>query len=140
MKRIFYLLLAVATSCSTGEDVAPTVPVVDVDESEIMNWSLLKTGTIQGIGHTASGTASIYNNDGQLIVLLDPYSSQNGPDLKVYLSKDADASEYIRLGNLKSTMGRQSYTIPGSPDLNDYKYVHVWCERYTVVFARAELK
>lgn len=139
MKKIFYLLLVSFLSCSS-EEVAPTVPVVDVDDSEVQTWTLLKAGTIQGIGHTASGTASVYDNDGQLIVLLDPYSSQNGPDLKVYLSKDAEASEYIRLGNLKSTMGRQSYAIPGMPDLASYNYVHVWCERYTVVFARAELK
>lgn len=141
MKKIIYLLLVASiVSCSSEEDLAPTVPVVDVDEGQVMNWTLIKTGTIRGIGHTASGTASVYNDKGQLVVLLNPYSSQNGPDLKVYLSKDADASEYIRLGNLKSTMGSQSYTVPGTPDLNEYNYVHVWCERYTVVFARAELK
>lgn len=141
MKKIIYLLLVASiVSCSSEEDLAPTVPVVDVDEGQVMNWTLIKTGTIRGIGHTASGTASVYNDKGQLVVLLNPYSSQNGPDLKVYLSKDADASEYIRLGNLKSTMGSQSYTVLGTPDLNEYNYVHVWCERYTVVFARAELK
>jgi hypothetical protein len=72
-------------------------------------------------------------------VVLDPYSSQNGPDLKIYLSKDPGASDYIRLGNLKSTMGKQSYGVPSGTDVDKYNYVHVWCEKYTVVFARAEV-
>jgi Electron transfer DM13 len=94
---------------------------------------------IEGIGHTASGTATVYESNGMFTVVLDPYSSQNGPDLKVYLSKDAEASDYIRLGNLKSVNGKQSYAVSGNPDLSQYHYVHVWCEKFTVVFARAGL-
>jgi len=93
-----------------------------------------------GVNHTASGTASLYEQDERYIILLDPYSSQSGPDLKVYFSKDAGATEYIRVGNLKSTMGKQSYEVPGSPDIDEFHYIHVWCEKYTVVFARAEIR
>jgi hypothetical protein len=72
--------------------------------------------------------------------LLDPFSSQNGPDLRVYLSKDANASSYISMGKLKSTTGKQSYEVPGNPDVADYKYIMIWCEQFTVVFGRAELQ
>jgi hypothetical protein len=37
-------------------------------------------------------------------------------------------------------MGKQAYGIPKDTDLAAYHYVHVWREKYTVVFARAELK
>ena len=92
-----------------------------------------------GVNHTASGTASLYKANASCYVVLDPYSSENGPDLKVYLSKDETASEFIRLGQLKSVSGKQSYLIPSSVDTAPYQYVHVWCEKYSVEFARAEL-
>lgn len=120
------------------EAVTPT-EVVD-DNFDTSTATLLKKGTLEGINHTASGVASIYILNDSSTVVLDPYMSESGPDLKIYLSKDLDAGEYIRLGNLKSTMGKQTYSIPKGTDLAAYHYVHVWCEKYTVVFARAELK
>jgi hypothetical protein len=93
-----------------------------------------------GVGHTVSGTAAIYSSAGKKVILLDPFSSQNGPDLRVYLSKDANASSYISMGKLKSTTGKQSYEVPGNPDVADYKYIMIWCEQFTVVFGRAELQ
>jgi hypothetical protein len=83
-------------------------------------------GDIVGVGHTAMGVASIYLKDGAYTVLLEPFSSQNGPDLKVYLSKDAGATEYIRLGNLKSTMGKQSYPVPSGTVIDTFDYVLIW--------------
>jgi hypothetical protein len=122
------------------EDTTPTQPITP-DVFDSTNAELLKNGELSGQkGHTASGVASIYELDGQFYVVLDPYTSESGPDLKVYLSKDAEASDYIRLGNLQSTTGKQAYSVPGSPDITLYHYVHVWCERYTVEFARAEVK
>jgi hypothetical protein len=71
--------------------------------------------------------------------VFDPFESQNGPDLKVYLSKTENASEYINAGKLMSTMGRQTYPVPGMPNLSQYPYVHIWCEAFSVEFARAPL-
>lgn len=130
-------MLVTLIACETDEN-ASAVPVND--DYDITNAMLVRQGRIEGINHTASGTASIYELNGALTVVLDPYSSQNGPDLKIYLSKDSEANEYVRLGNLKSTMGKQSYGIPSAVDINEYHFVHVWCEKYTVVFARAEVK
>jgi hypothetical protein len=105
-----------------------------------MNATLLKTGMLTGINHTVSGTASIYVDQAKRLLVLDPFMSQNGPDLKVYLSKDAGAKEYLRLGALKSTMGKQAYEIPSGYDLKNYQFVHIWCEKFSVEFARAEIK
>jgi hypothetical protein len=87
-----------------------------------------------------SGTAAIYDSNGKKILLLDPFSTDNGPDLKVYLSKTENASSYIKLDKLKSTMGKQSYTIPDGTNLSEYNYVHIWCEQFSVDFGHAELK
>ncbi len=72
--------------------------------------------------------------------MLDPFMSQNGPDLKVYLSTDQNAAQYINLGPLKSTTGKQSYDVTGMPDLDQYKFVLVWCQEFSVLFGKAEMK
>lgn len=137
MKKIAFAFLFMLACCQP-EETSPSLPIDD--DFDTSTSTLVKQGTLQGINHTASGVASIYQTAGTATVVLDPYSSQNGPDLKIYLSKDEGASEYIRLGNLKSTSGKQSYTIPQGTILSQYPFVHIWCEKYTVVFARAELK
>lgn len=137
MKKYWFWMFFALAGCQP-EAVTPTA-VVD-DDFDTSAAMLIKKGTLEGINHTASGTASIYTMNGNSAVVLDPYMSQSGPDLKIYLSKDVDAGEYIRLGNLKSTVGKQVYAIPKNTDLAAYGFVHVWCEKYTVVFARAELK
>lgn len=140
MKTIlFYCMLMLSVACQTEEEAVPVNPPAKdtIDPSKAV---LLKQGTIMGVGHTASGKVSLYEQNGGKIVFLDPFSSQSGPDLKVYLSKDIGASNYIKLGVLKSTMGSQSYAVPLEINANDYHYVHIWCERYSVEFARAEIK
>lgn len=135
---LFFCMLTLVVACQPEEAVPVNPPAKDtIDPGKAV---LLKQGTIVGINHTASGKASLYEQDGSKIVFLDPFSSQNGPDLKVYLSKDAGASDYIKLGVLKSTMGSQSYTVPVEINANDYHFVHIWCERFSVEFARAEIK
>jgi hypothetical protein len=135
---IFSAVVLLLISCQP-EDAIPETPVTNdmFDKSKAV---LLKQGMLEGIGHTVMGTTSVYEFNGKYVVLLDPYESQNGPDLKVYLSKDEGATEYIRLGQLKSVTGSQSYDVPGNPNIEDYAYVHIWCEKYSVVFGRASVK
>lgn len=138
MKRMLLIFIASLLSCEVDENTPTTPPPTNFDDTSA---TLIKQGTFTGIGgHTASGKASIYESDGQRVVVLDPYSSQNGPDLKVYLSRNVGATSYINLGQLKSTMGKQTYAIPNAVNVNEYKYVHIWCEAYSVEFARAMLQ
>ena len=142
MKQLFiaYLFL-VLFSCNKKEDATPatlTAPINDTFNPSTA--ALIKSGTLVGVGHTVSGTAALFDSTGKKFVLLDPFSSQNGPDLKVYLSKDQNASSYISLGKLKSTSGKQSYEVPGNPVVTDYNYVLIWCEQFSVVFGSAKLQ
>lgn len=138
MKKLFFFFIVAALSSCKEDDATPTAPIDDNFNPSAA--TLLKSGSLAGIGHTVSGTVALYDTGNEKIILLDPFSSQNGPDLKVYLSKDQNASSYISLGILKSTTGKQSYVIPGNPDVTDYNYVMIWCEQFSVVFGRAEIK
>ncbi|HRG79088.1 MAG TPA: DM13 domain-containing protein [Cyclobacteriaceae bacterium] len=137
MKKLVIVICLCSVACEI-EEATPTVPVNDTFDPTMAQQ--VSMGMIMGINHTVSGTATIYLLDGKHTLLLDPFSSQNGPDLKVYLSKDVGATNYLRLGALQSTMGKQSYSIPSGISLSDYPYVHVWCEQFSVEFARAEMK
>lgn len=131
------LMLIISFSCSP-EDASPTVPVTS-ESFDVASATLVKQGDLKGVNHNASGVASLYDYNEKKFIVLDPYTSDNGPDLKIYLSKDEGAHEYLRLGNLKSITGAQFYEVPVQIDMNDYHYVHVWCEKYSVVFGRAEI-
>jgi Electron transfer DM13 len=139
MNKLFLLfVILISFSCNEDENNTPTAPIDDKFDPE--QATLVKLGTLTGVGHSVSGTAKIYDDAGKKVVTLDPFSSQNGPDLKVYLSTDANASQYINLGPLKSTTGKQSYEVTGMPDLEQYKFILVWCEQFSVLFGKAELQ
>ena len=139
MRRISMFLIVVALLSCEEENNTSDKPINDTFDSTMA--TLLKEGTLAGIGHTVSGTVKVYDDsDGNKFVVLDPFMSQNGPDLKVYLSKSENASQYISLGPLKSITGKQSYAVPGNPDITSYTHVHIWCEQFSVVFGRAAIQ
>lgn len=139
-KLVSILTILISISCSEEDNNTPTAPVNDQFDSMEMQVNLSKQGNLSGVGHTVSGTVKVYNDGGKNVIVLDPFSTQNGPDLKIYLSTDQNASEYINLGALKSTSGKQSYQVPGMLDIDRYKFVLVWCQEFSVLFGKAELQ
>lgn len=87
-----------------------------------------------------SGEAKIYLINNKYQLKLENFRTDNGPDLKVYLSKKDRPSEFISFGAIKSTNGNQVYEITGTPDFTIYRYVLIHCERYNHLYGRAELK
>ena len=50
-----------------------------------------------------------------------------------------DDGAYLDLGVLKANKGDQNYAIPAAAELGDYSSVSIWCARFAVSFAAAEL-
>jgi hypothetical protein len=139
MKALILILFVVVASCAP-QNTTPTMPVAKPTALDTTKAQLLKKGMFVGLDGPTSGTASVYDQAGSTYVLLDPFESHSGPDLKVYISKDINAKDYIRLGNLQATSGRQVYSVPSGTTIADFNYVHIWCQQYSVDFARAEVK
>ena len=112
----------------------------------------LATGQLISHEHASSGTVRILElADGSRILRLEGLDTSDGPDLKVWLS-DApvlegvagwhvfDDGAYVDLGALKANKGDQNYEIPAAAVLGDYTSVSIWCARFAVSFAAAELK
>ena len=141
MKNVMWVFTIIAlVSCNETDDNTPVNPIDDDFDPMGMQVTLVRMGTLMGVGHSVEGSVNVYSDAGQLVLVLDPFMSQNGPDLKVYLSKDEKASEYLNLGPLKSTTGKQSYDVTGMPNLDQYKFAMIWCQEFSVLFGIAELK
>jgi hypothetical protein len=109
------------------------------DVFDVNTATRLYSGTLQSNAHPVSGTAGIYRAGTQLKLYLQNFSTDNGPDVRIYLAKDISANNFIDLGLIKSTNGNQLYDFSDPGDLVNYKYVLVWCKQFSVLFGHAPL-
>lgn len=118
------------------------------DGATTMSDALTLIGTFRSLDHTTSGTATLAQADGgHHYVRLEDFSTENGPDLFVYLSAAPAAAEgrdfaedFIDLGPLKGNMGNQNYVVPDGTDLEKYRNLVIWCRRFTSPFGAALLE
>ena len=109
--------------------------------------AVIRVGTFRSIGHQTSGTVRVGPTaDGRQVVYLEGLATDNGPDVRVFLSPhppEGDDSIYgtdeLELGPLKGNIGDQTYEVPAGVDLGRYRSVVLWCERFSVGFGVAGL-
>ena len=135
------------------EDVVTAPPSTRSEASESApdadSWPagniLLARGRFESLAHDTAGVAqAIEVRGGQRFLTLTRFETDNGPDLRVYLSS-ADAGQSSRgddfedLGALKGNVGDQQYEIPRGVDLDRLTKVVVWCRAFSVGFGAATL-
>jgi hypothetical protein len=119
------------TTTTTSAAPEPTGPVA------------IGSGGFYGIDHSASGTATVYEQEGSHVLRFeDDTDIQNGPDLFVWvLESDAydggDPGDFIDLGKIKGNVGGQNYELPAEFDPDVHQFVLIWCKRFSVPFAAA---
>lgn len=102
-------------------------------------------GSFVSHAHGTTGTVRVLTTEGgATVVRFQDLATDNGPDLKVYLSTNpADSAEIgsgaLSLGDLKGNRGNQNYEVPAGTDLASFRSVVIWCERFTVAFGAAPL-
>ena len=132
-------------------EVVSTEPMPEsVDTAVAANTVVtLVEGMFVDRSHPGTGTAKVLNDGSeQRFLRFDPFETDNGPDLFVYLTR-ADAAadagafgvegDFVNLGRLKGNVGEQNYEIPVDVDLADFGTVVVWCDRFSVAFTAADL-
>jgi len=140
MKYILMVLIASATffvSC-----VKENTPEIVLDNTVDTTVAMPQNNGnfMNGPYGSVSGMATVYNQDGKLVLALENMNISNGPQLHVYLSKEVQPVNFIDLGPLQSTLGNQLYNITGSPDLAQYKYALIHCKKYNHLFGSAKLQ
>jgi hypothetical protein len=102
----------------------------------------LRTGSFESYAHETKGKATILKSAGSLVLRLSEFSTSNGPDVHILLSKTNDPQNIagsIDLGSIKGNQGDQNYTLPAGTDPDQYNSVTVWCKRFDVSFGGASL-
>lgn len=132
-----------AADDATDADAGPVEPATSAPAEPVA----LATGAFTSRDHPTSGTATVYElADGARVLRFEDLVTDNGPDLKVYLSTaapDAPATEFdedvVDLGVLAGNLGDQNYDVPEGVDLSRYRSVVIWCDRFDVAFGAAPL-
>ena len=137
MRQLFKLAIIFLLIASCSKDETSTAII---DDPRVTTGTVLAQGSLSGnMSYKVSGTAKLIEDNGVKSVRLENFSSSNGPDLKVYLAKDARASSFINLGNLKSVSGNQNYPISSMINNSEYKFILIWCQQFGVLFGSAEI-
>lgn len=112
---------------------------------------VLAEGTFVSHEHETRGTVRIIaRTDGTRRLEIAGLDTSNGPDLRVWLTDQPvlpgqdgwsvfDDGRYTELGRLKGNRGDQAYDIPSDLDLDPFRSVSIWCERFSVSFGAAAL-
>jgi hypothetical protein len=96
---------------------------------------------------TVAGSATLgKTSDGKVILRFENLNSANGPDLHVYLSKQASPAttqqvmDGVEVGKLKATTGASNYELATTTDVTQFKSVVIFCKSFSVVFGYANLR
>lgn len=136
-KYLFTIVLLVALAACKKNNT----PAIILDEMVDSSAVPVNTGVFyNGPYGNVSGVAKIFLTGSVYELKLMNFSSSNGPDLRVYLSKEKNPVNYIDLGPLRATGGNQVYPIAGMPDFSQYKYALVHCRQYNHLFGWALLQ
>jgi Electron transfer DM13 len=116
------------------------------DRAQPIGNVLLARGRFASLEHETTGAArAIGLRGGRRVLTLTRFETDNGPDLRVYLStadasQDSPGEDFEDLGALKGNRGNQQYEIPRGVDLDRLSKVVVWCRAFSVGFAAAPLR
>jgi hypothetical protein len=147
--------------------VATTAPNVN-NPAPVSNFSPTPTtapATVAPVATTSAPAPSVFNGnfsgrgnynvsgkavlgktpDGKNILRFEGFNSSNGPDLIIYLSKEANPTTSaqvkngVEIGLLKATQGNLNFELDSALDLSQYKSVVIYCRAFSVLFGVATL-
>jgi hypothetical protein len=101
----------------------------------------LVMGSFTSNAHQTTGTVKIVREtSGKRFLVFENFRTDNGPDLRVWLSPNTTASPYTQIGTLKAISGNFSYELSDSVNYTTNNRVLIWCEDFSVLFGNAVLQ
>jgi hypothetical protein len=100
---------------------------------------VIAQGAFTPHSHDVKGRALLLQHGHLTTLRFEDFETVNGPDLRIYLSRDLNNRDYIDLGQMKATKGNVNYALPDDIDFARYNTVLVWCEDFSVLFSYAKL-
>lgn len=107
--------------------------------------TLIKTGDFYNSTDIKTNGSVIIkvNKKGKTIIeIKQGFSTEEGPDLGIYLSKDEKVldSNAVFVDNLYSISGFQQYKISKEIDVSEYNYIVIHCTQYNHWYGSAKLQ
>ena len=132
--------VAVSSGGADGRAAAEVPPPVEASLTTPSDPVRLRTGSVRGIDHEASGTVNLYRRaDGRHVVGLEDFDIQPGPDYDVYIvpgSNRRDRTGATRLDDLRGNRGSQFYDVPADLAVGEGPWtVLIWCQTFGVPVA-----
>ncbi len=135
-----------ASSAKPAAQATVATVVAKTTETVLVKPGLTLSGNFNNVGaEPVAGKAALgKTGDGKAVLRLENFKAANGPDLFVYLTKEANPTSAqvkngFEVGKLKATQGNLNYDLDGSFDLSQYKSVVVYCKSFSAVFGFANL-
>jgi Electron transfer DM13 len=122
-----------------------SLPVI-VAKATFSPVKVLTSGNFVDSEHPTKGLAEIVTQNGKNYLRLNKaFRSDEGPDVFVLLHredspKEYKKSDYVSLGRLQKTKGKQLYRIPNEVNITEFKSVVIWCRQFNATFGYAPLK
>ena len=96
---------------------------------------------VDGGIHKTSGYAKIVQeSDGTTVLKIRDFTTDTGPDVRVYLSKGVWPQEIVDLGSILAFSGDQEYIVPAGVNLNELNHVVIWCKQFDALFGYAKIE
>lgn len=109
------------------------------ENDEMPSNAILSRGNMIARAHEVSGEALLVQDGGAMYLRFENLKTINGPDLRIYLSADLNANDFVDLGPIRATEGSVNYPIPVGTDIHKYKNAMIWCRAFSVLFSYAQL-
>ena len=133
LSAALFSLLFLISSCAknTPGNAQETLP----------NGTVLASGSFVSNSHPTSGTAKVIQDaSGKKHLVIENFSSDNGPDLWIWLSPNNNGSPYQEVGILKAVAGNFAYELNAAINYTANNRVLIWCEDFSVLFGHAVLQ
>ncbi len=113
----------------------------DAAQETLPDGMQVSAGSFISNAHPTSGTAKVVTNaDGKRFLVFENFKSDNGPDLRVWLSPNTSGTPRVELGALKAVTGNFSYELTTNINTSLNNRVLIWCEDFSVLFGHAVLQ
>lgn len=133
-KKIISIIMAITlfmASCKKENTPANT-------NETIPTGVVLASANFVSDRHPTSGTVKVIENAAKKkFLVFENFKSDNGPDLRVWLSPNNTATPYQEVGVLKAVSGNFFYELSGSINYTANNRVLIWCEDASVNFGYA---
>ena len=134
---LILLLNLVFISCKKESNT----PVTKNDTIPTDTVIILASGSFVSSAHTTTGIVKVIKDTtNKLYLVFENFKTDNGPDLRTWVSPNNTGNPYIELGLLKAANGNFFYELDPTFNYKTNNRVLIWCKSFSVLFGYAILQ